>query len=110
MLHINFYTLQNLSPHLDQSHGTKLNKAFVQKTTVKEPMVSEVPQESQPKLHALAVQKPPPIVNSLIGGAGSLQVAIQGVVWLHSDEETLEVSHMAIFSPKITPHNSRTPP
>lgn len=104
MLHI------NLSPHLDQSHATKLNKAFVQKTTVREPMVSEVPQESQPKLHALAAQKPPPIFNSLIGCTGSLQIAIQGVVWLHSDKETLEVSDMAIFSSKITPHYSRTAP
>lgn len=60
------------SSHLDLSHAAKLDKAFVQKITIKEPVVSEVRQECQPKLNALATQEPPPVLDALVGGARSL--------------------------------------
>lgn len=49
----------------------------------------------------------PPILNSLFGSAGSLQVTDKGNIWWSGNEETLKAYDIAIFGAKIAPYNSR---
>lgn len=65
---------------LDESHATKLKNSLFQKTTVKESIVSHVCKQRHPEFHTLVAQKPPPILNPLIGGACSLQVVPSGLM------------------------------